>query len=244
MNILLDIEWPTCRSVEANFELDNNEERHFLTSEHVRVDGHGRVHIRGIFGANNVVPDVQRYSWENEYGTQLRRHCDIQPDCLSHIVFLLESPHICEYRNSGIDIDFPCAPALGKTGENLDQYLCSLLKAIDAPTSEVIVSNPIQFQASLYAIHRNCNIGSSRRRSLTNAVWRALWRVEEIRSDFLERMRSYDPCVLVNACTTDLSATIDQFSWRRLSNVTYWKTTHPSSWKRQKIRFVWKMRSF
>ena len=117
------------------------------------------------------------------------------------IVLLLESPHKEEYQHNHINC--PKAPAMGKTGIRIDRCLGEVLSKIrteyiaaasDGPElietgRHVILSNPIQFQTSLDAIH-----GQGILPRLRNSVWRTLWEEEEvhIQQCFQERLGRVD----------------------------------------------------
>ena len=241
MRLFLNIEWPIRREVEVAYNIADNEMAYFQDSAFTRTDEENdRLYIEGIFGVDNRVRDFQRYKIPQNADGRLPRHCDIPPDCGRHVVVLLESPHRDEYGGKGTAMNQPIAPAMGKTGQRMDEYLGALFRAIGAPVCEVVISNPIQFQASLYVVHKN-KIGSSRKRHLTNTVWEALWNVKQIRSDFLRRIRSYRPCLVVNACTRCLSGTIDKFLRHALPSDRCWKTTHPFSWLNSNNRRISQM---
>ena len=150
-------------------------------------------------------------------------HCDVSRKDLArllqrqqrrqvrNIVLLLESPHKDEYQPGNINC--PIAPANGATGDNIDRCLGTVLRQIKGalinarldeaefikPDSHVIISNPIQFQTSLHAIH-----GKSLQKkwvTLRNNVWWTLWNEQRIQRNFRARLKRYNPSLIINACT-------------------------------------------
>ena len=238
---------------------------------HVQIDG-GDVIVRGFFGVDNKVPDVSRYRigtvgacvLDDKYRISNDRyviphcalhedisHCDIFGPALEqelqqrrevrNIVLLLESPHSEEYGES---IMYPEAPARGRTGRNIDQYLGTVLSHVQGGFTEadchVIISNPIQFQTSLYAIHEG---SLSSWRTLRNNVWKTLWCEQSIRENFRRRLTRYNPCVIINACTgrrnyagslkRRVRTLVSEF-FDESAQVApcYYEITHPASWPR------------
>ena len=236
MRLFLKIEWPESREEKVSYDLPSSVISRFLDSPHVCSTDRG-IYVRRMFGADNRVRDVQRYRFGQD--GRIVPHCDEVADCGSHLVVLLESPHKDEYGNKGTAMNCPIAPAMGRTGNSMNTYLGNLLRAIEAPACEVIISNPIQFQASLYVVHNNKEISKCERRRLTDAVWKALWNVELVRGDFRTRILRYRPCLVVNACTSHLGGIIDEFLRSTLPQVCCWTTNHPSSWMGPKNRRVW-----
>ena len=193
--------------------------------QHVRKKGNVVI-VKDFFGVNNKVPDVNRYSigagsccvrHDNRYhicnDSYLIPHCDEQDmhQQIPNIVLLLESPHKDEYQPGNINC--PIAPAMGTTGDNIDRCLGTVLRdikkdLINAGLNEaefiksgghVIISNPIQFQTSLHAIH-----GKSLQKkwvTLRNNVWWTLWNEQRIQRNFRARLKRYNPSLIINACT-------------------------------------------
>lgn len=207
-----------------------------------------------------------RYSIRND--KYLIPHCDISRQLLQdllreqqileqqigNIVLILESPHKDEYQPGNINC--PIAPANGDTGHNIDRYLATVLSRIDemnegqqliAPSSHVVISNPIQFQTSLHAIH-----GKSLEdtwETLRNNVWWTLWNNSEghIKQCFRERLDTYNPSLIINACSgnftpcryrtctrsqrpnlKDRKRNVTKFVREALRNVPLYETYHPA----------------
>lgn len=61
-----------------------------------------------------------------------------------------------------------------------------------------------------------------------NKVWENLWNEEVIRNDFKNRIESYNPIRIINACTANLSGYVNE----ELLNLNYkditYVTTHPA----------------
>ena len=225
--------------------------------------------VTNFFGDNNKVPDVSRYRIDNlpEHHHIRHRlfcdrciipHCDVsgaalaeqlqQPDFRS-IVLLLESPHKNEYQPGYVDC--PIAPANGETGHNIDRCLGTVLTRIGLQNliltgCHVIISNPIQFQTSLHAIHGNSPQHDVWGK-LRDKVWKALWeegteggRLGYIQLCFRARLNTYNPSLIINACTgayngnkgNDLKRLVNKFLYEEYPTIPLYKTNHPSctSW--------------
>ena len=162
--------------------------------------------VTRFFYDNNRVPDKSRY-YIDQARNPIRRQSDDEPGT-NGLVLLLESPHKDEYYR---DIDNPRAPAMGRTGKNICDYLCEVIQQIEKIEErqilecgdDVIIANPIQFQTSLSAIHGRSlsGEGSSPWKRLRNAVWTTLWAQKYIRQEFLSRLCQYSPKIVINACT-------------------------------------------
>ena len=160
---------------------------------------------------------------------------------IGNIVLLLESPHKSEYENR--NIARPKKPACGSTGKRIDRCLATVLLHIQEiepgliePGCDVVISNPIQFQTSLYAIHNQTLEGAWK--TLRDRVWLTLWDDEEghIQQCFRTRLGCYNPKVIINACTADLKDLVNDFVQELQTNgglsenVSLYKVAHPASW--------------
>ena len=170
------------------------------------------------------------------------------------VVLLLESPHECEYeyiyrcfvRPFARPFARPKGPARGDSGKNIDQCLSTVLLYIQretgliVPNCHIVISNPIQFQTSLHAIHQQKLNGAWK--TLRNNVWRTLWDDEEghIKRCFRTRLDCYYPKVIINACTDKLKRHVNTFVQRWIAErrqaergqiVHLYEIYHPSYWK-------------
>ena len=208
-----------------------------------------------MFRGNNLVRDVDRYRirlvqnrptlmphLSREISPETNGHNDIRPQqCGNTLVVLLESPSKHEYDGAP---NRPIAPAQGQTGCGLLCHLGNLLeKAIQtldddnylrdhlSDDTRLVISNPIQFEASLLYAIREDAMSQKRRRRLTNAIWTELWSIPEIKWRFLRRLRSYNPSIIINSCTSQLNSLVCQYlaanSNIRLPHI--YRTYHPSS---------------
>ena len=175
------------------------------------------------------------------------------------MVIILESPHKDEYlRNVGQ----PIAPAQGSTGSNIQRWLDHVLRSCPAlfrelstVTTRVVLSNPVQFQASLASV-----IGSgSQWGNVRDAVWEVLWNSQPnatsqgcgeqttnpsypVRDCFKDRLRTYSPDYIINACTSaepimeDMKESVSSFLRRHFPNCKRYEVGHPSSWMNEKSR--------
>ena len=155
------------------------------------------------------------------------------------IVLLLESPHKEEYTSH--DVATPRAPACGVTGKNIRQCLSTVLlhlhqveTGLIEPNCDVVISNPIPFQTSLYTIHRR-PVKKRKWKRLRDSVWCTLWCEDHIRQDFLSRLNEYHPKVIINACTSELKPHVRSVveAWRsqREQVPLLYETAHPAGWR-------------
>lgn len=131
------------------------------------------------------------------------------------ILLLLESPHKDEYyyklTTDGQFLMVPVGPAQGNTGSRIHNQLAkklAKLKLLRKVSYDIIISNPVQFQASLYCLHgfsmwkSNAIVGEIR-----NSIWRAI--VDDERKEIVNRLNSYMPKVIINSCTKELCGDVD-----------------------------------
>ena len=219
-----------------------------------------QLRVRGVFNAKKRVPDTDSFRIESTNGTMsLSERRDIpltdgtplectgdtsppeRPFCAT-LAVILESPHKDEF-----DKDFtPLAPAKGQTGRNLDNRLIDVIVSAPALGSEpalktkmachlpvrIVLCNPVQFQASLYVVHEK-RLCKDCRDFLKRKVWRALWSQNEIRYDFLERLKHMNPNWILNACVKDgdFNWEVSSFLANNLSGTDLYETVHPVGWK-------------
>ena len=141
-------------------------------------------------------------------------------------LLVIESPHKDEY-----DENFnPIAPAQGKTGKNIENYFCEIINSSDESIKRVfckkikkkdnqnkqesyevmqlIICNPVQFQASLYELHQSEN--SWDYSNFKDSIWRKLYNndIGEERS-FINRVnKTYKPKIIINACTYNVGKVV------------------------------------
>ena len=256
MALMLQVPWSQAHLPVGYEEVTDEISQYVGVSPNVEVIAGGDVLVKDFFGVNNRVPDVSRYHIDEN--RQPVCHCDIpesqlQPQ-LRTIVLLVESPHRDEYRCGNY---FPIAPANGTTGRKINDYLCNVLLDVQEeitcvglnaeeyidPGSHVIISNPIQFQTSLNAIHEQSLRGEWK--ELKDNVWIALWNEGEggeeipgyIQLCFRARLNTYRPSLIINACTGDrteddsLTAHVETFVLNEFQDVPLIDIGHPSFWQ-------------
>ena len=281
----LEVTWPVSKTVALS---RSNQLAERLRSEQrklrrdlvcFRDDG---VYIRGLFGCENKVPDVDRYKIVvaeetcpgqplREFEVAVRQHNVADAVALLHasgdagsplvstypyvdrsvaagcgrpaLVIVLESPHREEYGDS---LGKPIAPARGSTGARIHTFLGDVVNSCTevrrrlrerAPV-RVILSNPIPFQTSAYAIHGGSLDVSHK---LRNFIWHGLWSDPELKlkTAFREKLRGYAPIGIVNACTaggrpsrrgevTNVLKAADGDD--ALDGVPLYEVNHPSTW--------------
>lgn len=251
ITLRLMMTWPVQREVSVTLRrncLDIRDNAHAIEED-------GVVTIGGMFSKTNRVPDVDRYRigrrgtvWYVkphqvcEVGqTRNNRFKDILPanDFRGKtLVIILESPHRDEYLDC--DIGQPIAPAQGTTGNNIRDKLADVLNGHDdlsthlVSGTRVILCNPVQFQASL------ASVVSDGQAPLARPVWRQIWRVNEVKENFLVRLSSYRPDYMVNACTRELQGLVTNFllEHRHDLGAELYKGYHPSVWAHARRRHL------
>ena len=186
------------------------------------VSVEGNLVVENMFNCNHRVPDVDRYHvtrtdrghslvphQEKSESLKCSKFIDVHPEISDgrNIIMLLESPHKEEYCY-GRDGPLPIAPAQGRTGYAIRDYLPRYFDSSPSEAvpdcdymsrcsngSHLILCNPVQFQASLFAA------GVVLTSESKDQVWTKLWNVPGVREDFLQRLLSYNPHIIINACT-------------------------------------------
>lgn len=138
--------------------------------------------------------------WELEYNYILkedrnknRNKVKIEQKKNKRIVIILESPHRNEY-----DIDSKLGyPALGKTGENLNNNLEEIInkklknKIKETEVYDIILMNAVQYQTSL-------GIDT---KVFRDRIWLTLWIENDLRNNFIKRLEMYNPDIILNFCS-------------------------------------------
>ena len=230
-----------------------------------------RLYIRGLFGDKNRVPDVDRYeivrcgdgiAIKDHRWTRGKNYVSTNPyvdhppasnsgQALRTLVIVLESPHRDEY---GCSVEMPIAPARGQTGARMHKHLGKVLKKSCPQLTEslrdhapvrVVISNPVPFQTSAYAIHGG-RLPKTIGDQLRNFIWPALWKLEEpnpkndaqprrvLQREFCKRLQGYNPVAIVNACTligkSNGKPEVTKIL-RDTCNIPLYEADHPSVWK-------------
>jgi hypothetical protein len=149
------------------------------------------------------------------------------------IVIILESPHKDEYD---YDRNFkPLYPAMSEkmngTGKGIDDNLDGVLNDIGVSRnadSPVIICNPVQYQTSLDYLLDDGD-GGGIDNEIRNSVWRLLFGFREIKEDFRLRIHDYDPQIILNACTSDLSHDVSAFLNEHFPRKRVVRLYHPSA---------------
>lgn len=146
------------------------------------------------------------------------------------IVIVLESPHIDEYSS---DKKFCPTPAIGKTGTNLQKYFNQekIFENIEIigenKNYRVILMNVIQYQ---------CSLGVSTK-IYRDAIFDGLLKDDDIISNFVNRLKSYNPDVVFNGCTKGANnlrrKNVTQIILNNVKEVELFEMNHPCSWNRR-----------
>ena len=107
--------------------------------------------------------------------------------------------------------------------------------------ASVVIANPVPYQASLGSIMEECNDWHTVR----DAVWATLWNIGAVREDFRDRLRHYNPNIVIDACTSgrsrhpvySMNAHVAISVAAHCSEAMLYASTHPSSWFKPENRW-------
>lgn len=151
------------------------------------------------------------------------------------IVIILESPHKDEYKLDQL-WNQP-NPAMGSAGRNLEDDIDVLIAAVSksypkikSGKYQIVLMNSIQYQCSLGMIPLD--------ESVRDLVFSQIWKLDEIRKNFVDRLKSYNPQFIFNLCTMGDKVPNLNFLVQALINEHYLGNNavelfmgyHPSSW--------------
>ena len=147
------------------------------------------------------------------------------------IVIVLESPHIKEYSEQN---RFCPTPAVGRTGTNLQRHfnqdiIFKKSKTLNKDENyRVILMNTIQYQ---------CSLGVTTK-IYRDDIWDRLWKEDDIKKDFVNRLKSYNPKVIFNGCTEGSNKSrrisVSQTIHNNFDNIELFEMNHPCYWERRK----------
>ncbi len=216
--------------------------------------------LDSFFREDKKVPDTYRYTLKKEKyfynisspNKKISKYCKFHDQHIhmekgeKTLVFLLESPHNDEYLYENNDL-FPICPANGLTGQRIESAFSNVLYNAkyysDLPpldNTKVILCNPIQWQTSLhfFYIDRSISIKSE----LRDHVWNLLWENDSIKNNFINRLKNYNPVLIINACTGNNNKKSLKFSVNKCLNENFkdivkFSTYHPS-------HFLWSINPY
>lgn len=175
------------------------------------------------------------------------------------LAILIESPHKNEF-------DAIFNPLLPLNGSGCKRFSAKILNKLaswfngkNVSCVEVLLINPVQYQASLYHFLNDkisYNLSgyngnySKIGHDMRNQVWEFLFETCDLKEDFLNRIRKYAPDYIVNCCTGDIRNSYKKFtnkpkkprkpSVNNLKSyictslyqlgIYYMEDKHPSSW--------------
>ncbi|EUJ41065.1 hypothetical protein PWEIH_02117 [Listeria weihenstephanensis FSL R9-0317] len=145
-----------------------------------------------------------------------------------NVILLLESPHVDEYNICNGELK-PIAPAQGKTGSNIKEYLGKVLSGIDVLDEgkyRLYIINPVPFQTSLRSLKPAGQIDGK----LRDKVWKKLWGAS-CKNEFKELWDQIrETKLIINACTSNLKEEVEEAI--KDMDVESYKTYHPSRWSK------------
>ncbi|MDY7226985.1 hypothetical protein [Hyalangium rubrum] len=151
------------------------------------------------------------------------------PHSVDTVVVVLESPHKNEYA-----LRQPLVRSRDRLMRNVT-LLCGFY--LPQKQADVIVCNPIQWQASLAEYYKFIQGEEPRDllKSVRKDVWEHLWNHHEddrypAREGFMTRVRNYRPLLVINACTAELHHHV-QDELAQLPGVPVVDALHPSCWR-------------
>ncbi len=144
------------------------------------------------------------------------------------ILIIVESPHRNEFTFSYE----PKGPAQGKTGYGIETKIDEIIKELGIISEEllVVISNPVQFQASLGTFYSN---------GLDKRIRDNLWTKLYDENDYLNRIKDIDAKYIINATTsrrTDrINRVIEKYKNIGSNNPIIEVANHPSCWVGKEI---------
>lgn len=229
-----------------------------------------KIEIKDAFFADDKrVKDVWRYNIikNNDESIDLETLADYEhPFCCSKFIdknlpkqnqniclLIIESPHKEEYCRGSEFV--PVAPAQGKTGENIEKYFCKIVNANDeikklfTDNMQLVICNPVQFQTSLYELHRYPTL--KKYAEVKAQIWYELFENYGEKEKFIERIREYEPKIIINACTglinkknimidpnEIITTTLKEAKKEFCFYFTYNQSPHPFRWFKEENRHV------
>lgn len=153
------------------------------------------------FGENFILKEERK---ANEKKVEIKKNKQIK-----RIVVILESPHNDEF-NAEIT-----GPALGKTGKLFEIYFIESFNklyskghsGIEENGYEIIFMNSIQYKTSL----------GYDTRIFRDRVWLTLWCNDEISISFNDRLKGYEPDIIINLCTVGLHQNVNENGTNNIS---------------------------
>lgn len=219
---------------------------------------HGKSHratINTVYVPTKRVEDAYRYkinisnsstmpvitNFKNQIGRGSFGDKDTNQSESPKIVLVIESPHKFEYCSS---THIPIAPAQKTTGKNIHDHIATIFMqknnfSLKAGSYDFIICNPVQFQASLYDLHKKPlsgkHNGGGAVPALRDKAWRAIYTLEKC--NFFARLTSYAPEIIINACTTKLrkDVTHELNRWKNASGMNtkiFVADKHPCQWSK------------
>jgi len=153
------------------------------------------------------------------------------------IVVILESPHKDEYCLDSNYVLHPCFTANSKgTRTRIMKQLGRMFSKLELCGNakyRFIFCNPIPYQCSLWHLISKTETEPLNKK-VRNKVWCALWKDEhhEFPTEFQQRLESYNPDIIINACTYALKQKIRDFFQERYELEAIYETFHPSVWRK------------
>jgi hypothetical protein len=151
------------------------------------------------------------------------------PRSVNTVVVVVESPHKEEYERRE-----PLVRSRDRLMRNI-ALLCGFY--LPGQQADVIICNPIQWQASLAEYYEFTQKETPKDilETVRNEVWKHLWDHccadgrYPARDDFMTRVRNYRPLLVINACTAELRHHV-KTELAQLDGVPVVDALHPSCW--------------
>lgn len=202
--------------------------------------------LEGLFAYDCQVQDELVGTYRPDHRTMiLQNQIGVEASERS-LVILLESPHLHEFTAEGVPIGPLQNPASRE--KFMGHIACICAQLSPRQSVDVILCNPIRWQTSLVSLYPNyeklraeTNEDKTMKETVRNNVWRAVWRHEQKKGKkvrktaqdlFCQRLRQYNPSVVLNACTYDLQPEVGQVLAEISAKVGFavFHTQHPSAW--------------
>ena len=186
--------------------------------------------------------------WFYDKDVRKKNSCEIKDDNSfeKNILIILESPHDDEYKDDNF-----INPALGSTGKSLQKHFADLIKTIERKCGSsigkgncrIILMNSIPYQ---------CSLGKIEGKLLTpirDLIFNEIWKEEEIKNRFKEKLTKYNPDYIFNFCTKGgdnsnlrdlVQERIEEYVFAIKKKPEMYMGDHPSRWDlKRPHREVW-----
>ena len=151
----------------------------------------------------NISDDKYEFKLHDKYDETIIRnksdYCKYYPNHKKYLdlVVILESPHIDEFKSKAKDrLENKYRPANGVTGKKFKENFATIIN--NEHSSKLMKNNYIVHIVN--SIQYQCSLGI-KPIYFRDYVWLTLWKQENIRKSFRDRINTINPIIIINCCT-------------------------------------------